>query len=314
MMKKIICVVSALLLCLALGACTPAHEEKYISGISFDPADYDTGATARYENKLYGIILEYPEKYQRVGNFDLDGYITFEGDGIAISVYVPDMENNDILTPQEYAETVLGLAESRPAKYGKCSGCKVTEEADGRIRIDFIVKGVDAFYRFAYEAPAEGFTEENADFQSVMSSIRIDDGVYNKLTRMSSRYTVLLEYAKSMQYITDANYANHCLNSFEMSKDERHKNDALSTSANIRAELLKIIEHKRGEDEGYDSMWEEICAEAQEIIDACISAEEAVKSGNYEEAQRIARTEFSYDLADNCSKFIETINAEISEY
>ncbi|MBQ7054640.1 MAG: hypothetical protein IJN97_05420 [Oscillospiraceae bacterium] len=313
-MKKIICFAMAFAICLSFGACSMSPREDYISGISFDPADYDTGALARYENKLYGIILEYPEKYERVGNFDLDGYITFEGDDVAISVYVPDMENNDILTAQEYTESVLELTGSRPAKYGKCSGSKVVSDDDERVRVDFIVKGVDAFYRFAYEAPAEGFTEENEDFQSVMSSIRIDDGIYNKLTRMSSRYTVLLEYAKSMQYITDANYANHCLNTFEMSKDERHKNDALATSANIRAELMKIIEHERDEDEGYDSMWEEITTEAQEVIDACLRAEEAVKSGNYEEAQRIARMEFSYDLSDKCSRFIETINAEISEY
>ncbi len=314
MMKKILCIALALALVFVLGACTPAYEEQYISGVSFDPADYDTGAMARYENKLYGIILEYPEKYERVGNFDLDGYITFEGDSVVVSVYVPDMENNDVLTAQEYAEDVLELASSQPAKYGKCSGCKTVTYDDGKIRIDFVVKGVDAFYRFAYEAPEDGFTEEDSIFQSVMSSIRIDDGVYNKLTRMSSRYTVLLEYAKSMQYITDANYANHCLNSFEMSKDVRHKNDALNTSANIRAELTKIIEHERGEDEGYDDMWDEIVAEAEEIIDACLKAEECVNNGNYEEAQKIVRAEFAYDLADNCSKFIETINAEISEY
>ena len=313
-MKKIICFAMAFAVCLSLGACSMSPREDYISGVSFDPADYDTGALARYENKNFGIILEYPEKYERVGNFDLDGYITFEGEDVAISVYVPDMENNDILTAQEYAENVLELSGSRPAKYGKCSGCKVVSDSDDKVRIDFIIKGVDAFYRFAYEVPSEGFTEENTDFQSVMSSIRIDDGVYNKLTRMSSRYSVLLEYAKSMQYITDANYANHCLNSFEMSKDERHKNDALNTSANIRAELIKIIDHERDEDEGYDAMWEEITEEAQAVIDACLRAEEAVNSGNYEEAQKIARMEFSYTLSDKCSKFIETINAEISEY
>ncbi len=313
-MKKIICFAMAFAICLSLGACSMSPREDYISGVSFDPADYDTGAVARYENRLYGIILEYPEKYERVGNFDLDGYITFEGNDVVVSVYVPDMENNDILTAQEYAESVLQLSGSHPAKYGKCSGSKVVSNNGERIRIDFVIKGVDAFYRFAYEAPAEGFTEENEDFQSVMSSIRIDDGIFNKLTRMSSRYTVLLEYAKSMQYITDANYANHCLNSFEMSKDERHKNEALSTSVNIRAELTKIIEHKRSDDEGYDAMWEEITEEAQSVIDACLRAEEAVRNGNYEEAQRIARTDFSYDLSDSCSKFIDTINAEISEY
>ncbi len=313
-MKKIICFAMAFAICLSFGACSMSPREDYISGVSFDPAEYDTRALARYENKNFGIILEYPEKYERVGNFDLDGYITFEGDDVAISVYVPDMNNNDILTAQEYAENVLELMGSRPAKYGKSNGCKIVSGDDGRVRIDFIVKGVDAFYRFAYEAPEEGFAEENEDFQSVMSSIRIDDGIYNKLTRMSSRYTVLLEYAKSMQYITDANYANHCLNSFEMSKDERHKNEALVASANIRAELEKIITHERGDDEGYNAMWKEIITEAQEVIDACLRAEEAVKSGKYEEAQRIARMELSYDLSDKCAKFIETINAEISEY
>ncbi len=304
----------AFAICLSLGACSMLPREDYISGVSFDPADYDTDALARYENRNFGIILEYPEKYVRVGNFDLDGYITFEGNDVAISVYVPDTENNDILTAQEYAESVLELSGSSPVKYGKCSGSKVVSRDDERVRLDFIIKGVDAFYRFAYEAPAEGFTEENGDFQSVMSSIRIDDGVFDKLTSMLSRYTVLLEYAENMQYITDANHANHCLNSFEMSKDERHKNDALATSANIRAELEKIIAHERGDDEGYDAMWKEITEQAQALTDACLRAEEAVRSGNYEEAQRITRTDFSYDLSDSCSKFIETINGEISEY
>lgn len=313
-MKKIICFAMVFAICLSFGACSMSTREDYISGVSFDPEDYDTGALARYENKLYGIIIEYPEKYERIGNFDLDGHITFEGNDVVVSVYVPDMENRDVLTAQEYAESVLELSGSRPAKYGKCSGCKVVSSDGERIKIDFIVKGVNAFYRFAYEAPAEGFTEENADFQSVMSSIRIDDGIYNILTRMSSHYTVFLEYARSMQYITDANYANHCLNSFEMSKDERYKNDALNTYANIRAELTKIIEYERDDDEEYDAMWEEITEKAQAVIDACLRAEEAVRSGNYEEAQRIARTDFSYDLSDSCSKFIDTIDAEISEY
>ncbi|MBQ6902714.1 MAG: hypothetical protein IJN71_06900 [Oscillospiraceae bacterium] len=316
MTRRILGVVLALVMTLSLASCAPDTED-YISGTSFDPIEYDTGAVARYENQLYGIILEYPEKYQRIGNFDLDGYVTFEGDGVVVSVYVPDTENNDILTAEAYVDEVLELPKTEGSgvtKYGKCNGYKVLKREDGKITIDFIVKGVDAFYRFAYSQSEEDFTEENATFQQIMGSIRIDDGVYNMLNRMASRYKVLLEYATSMQYITDANYANHCLNNFASSGDVRHKEEALSTSAAIREEIEKIISHKREEDEQYEEMWNEVVESAEKILESCKKAEECVKTGDYEGAQKIARTDFSYDLSDDASRFLATINAEIAEY
>ena len=203
---------------------------------------------------------------------------------------------------------------SGTTKYGKCSGYKTILRDDEKTTIDFVIKGIDAFYRFAYSSNDEDFSEDDYVFQSVMSSIRIDDGVYNKLNRMSSRYTVLLEYATSMQYITDANYANHCLNNYAQSNEERHKIDALNTSKLIRDEIGKILTHERDEGEGYDSLWEEIIEDAKKVEDACFRAEKCVQDGDYEGAQKIARTEFLYDLSEHASKFIATINAEISEY
>jgi len=315
-LKRTICLILAVVITLLISACT-ATQDDYMSGISFDPMDYDSGAYTRYENKLYGIILEYPESFARVGNFDLDGYITFEKGGVIISVYVPDTENNDILTAEEYVDEVLNLSGdegSGTTKYGKCSGYKTILRDDEKTTIDFVIKGIDAFYRFAYSSNDEDFSEDDYVFQSVMSSIRIDDGVYNKLNRMSSRYTVLLEYATSMQYITDANYANHCLNNYAQSNEERHKIDALNTSKLIRDEIGKILTHERDEGEGYDSLWEEIIEDAKKVEDACFRAEKCVQDGDYEGAQKIARTEFLYDLSEHASKFIATINAEISEY
>ena len=316
MNKRFFALILSAALLLSLCACTK-NEEDFISGTSFDQSEYDTASYARYENVLYGIIIEYPENYERVGNFELDGYITFEGEDTAISIYVPDVENNDILTPEEYVEDVLELDyddDSIITKYGKSSGFKAVTREDGNIRIDFIVKGVDGFYRFGFETAEEGFSEEDIVFQTVMSSIRIDDGIYNKLSRMSNRYDVLLEYATSMQYITDTNYANHCLNNFISTKEERHKQDALTTIATIEEEIGKILTHEREEDEGYDDQWQEITEEAQLVLDACTSARELISAGDIEGAQKILRTEFKYDLSDNSSAFISMINAELAEY
>ena len=317
MLKRIFAALCAASLVLSFSACRYT-EEKEISGVSFDQTEYDTASYARYENKLYGIIIEYPESYERVGNFDLDGYITFEGNENIISVYVPDAENEDILTPEEYVDEVLELDYdeelSYTTKYGKTGGFKAVTTEDGRIRTDFIIKGVDGFYRFAYETNEEGFTEEDMIFQTVMGSIRVDDGVYNKLSRMANRYTLLLEYITSMKYITDANYANHCLNNFDSTKDPRHKNDALATSATIREEIGKILAHEREEEEGYETQWQAIVTEAKKITEACERAEACIASGDIDGAQKIFRTEFAYTLSTNSTAFISVINAELSEY
>lgn len=316
MLKKLLLAALALIFIFSLGACTP-NEEDYLSGTSFDPIDYQTVETERYENRLYGIIIEYPETYERIGNFDLDGYITFEGDGNVISLYVPDTENNDILTAEAYVDEVLSLEKNEECgnvKYGKSSGYKVVTRESEKTAVDFIVKGVDGFYRFTFTSPDEDFTEEDETFRSVMSSIRIDDGIYSKLTNMSGRYTTLLEYATSMQYITDANYANHSLNNYLTTNDERYKDEALSASATIRTEMTNILEYERGEDEGYDYEWAQITDEAEKIITACDRAEDCVARGDYAGAQKIARGEFTYDLSDNASAFLSMINAEISEY
>ncbi len=316
MLKRILFFALTFVFILSLGACTP-NEEDYISGTSFHPIEYETVESARYENRLYGIIIEYPETYERIGNLDLDGYITFEGDGNVVSVYVPDTENNSILTPEEYVDEILRLEkneESGNVKYGKSTGYKLISRKDGKTTVDFIVKGVNGFYRFAFTSTDEDFTEEDETFMSVMGSIRIDDGIYSKLTRMSSRYTTLLKYATSMQYITDANYANHSLNNYLTTKDERYKTEALNASVTIRTELENIINYEREESELYDYEWDKIIAEAEKVVDACNRAEECVNRGDYEGAQKIARGEFTYALSDNASSFLSIINTEISEY
>ncbi len=316
MFKKLLFSAFALVFIFSLGACTP-DEEDYLSGTSFGTAGYEAVKMARYENSLYGIIIEYPETYERVGNLDLDGYITFEGNGNAIDVYVPDTENKDILTSEAYVDEVLGLEkneESGNVKYGKSSGYKLVSREDGKTTVDFIVKGIDGFYRFAFTSTDETFTEENEIFKSVMSSIRINDGVYTKLISMSKRYSVLLEYAVSMQYVSDANYANHSLDNYLTTNNERYKTAALDTSAAIRTEMTNIINYKREDGESYDYEWGKVVAEAEKIIESCNRVEECVVRGDYAAAQKIARGEFTYDLSDNASDFLSIINTEMSEY
>ena len=318
MKRRIFCFLLAALIALAVCGCKK-YEDDAISGTGFNPMDYvDESGYTRYENALHGIIIEYPGAYERVGNFELDGYISFEGDDKVIEVYIPDAENNDILTSEEYTNEILDIwyigEESHNVKYGKTSGFKAVQREDGKIRTDFVVKGVDAFYRFAFTADEEGFTEEDPVFQYVMSSIRIDDGIYNRLTRMASRYKVLLEYATSMQYITDVNYANHCLNSFDISKDVQSKAEAISTLETVKAEVNKIITHEREKDEGYDEWWNDVLTEAEVIIKNCDEAIAEINADKIADAQTIARTKFSYELSDKSAKFIAMINAEIAEY
>ena len=317
-MKKIICIILALAAVLALSGCT-SHEELAISGTSFDPIDYvNEGEFVRYENAVHGVIIEYPEGYERVGNLDVDGYISFEGDGKVIEVYASDTENNHILTPEEYTNDVIDIwyigEESYSTKYGKTSGFKAVRRKDGRIRIDFAVKGVDAFYRFAYEQDEETFSEDDPIFKYVMSSIRIDDGNYNRLSRMAARYSILFEYVSDLNYVTDINYVNHCLNSFELSKDESQKQEALRYVSSVRTEIMKIVDYEREEGEGFDDEWAEVVAEAEAIITTCDEIEAAIFDKNYEEAQRLARTKVGYALSEKAARYVATINAELGEY
>lgn len=317
-MRRIICALLALIVITSLAACTN-HEDLAISGTSFDPIDYvNEGEFARYENALHGVIIEYPEGYERIGNLDVDGYISFEGDGTVIEVHASDKEHNDILTPEEYTNDILDIwyigKESFATKYGKTSGFKAVNRKNGRIRIDFAVKGVDAFYHFAYETEEEGFTEEDPIFQYVMGSIRIDDGNYNRLSRMAARYSLLFEYVTQLNYITDINYVNHCLNSFELSKDDAQKQEALKYVDSVRAEIEKITAYEREEDEGFDAEWQEVLTEAESVINCCDRIEAAIFSEKYSEAQSIARSEVSYALSEKAERFVATINAELGEY
>ncbi len=317
-MKRLICAILALIVIASFAACTN-HEDLAISGTSFDPIDYvNEGEFARYENAYYGVIIEYPEGYERVGNFDTDGYISFEGDGTVIEVYASDKEHNDILTPEQYTNDILDIwyigEESYSTKYGKTSGFKAVRRNDGRIRIDFAVKGVDAFYHFAYETDEDGFSEDDPKFQYIMGSIRIDDGNYNRLSRMAARYSLLFEYVTQLNYVTDINYVNHCLNSFELSKDDMQKKEALRYVDSVRTEIEKITAYEREEGEGFDEEWQEVVTEAENVIDCCDRIEAAIFSENYSEAQSIARSEINYALSEKAERFVAMINAELGEY
>ncbi|MBQ7119963.1 MAG: hypothetical protein IJO09_07085 [Oscillospiraceae bacterium] len=315
-MKKILYIIMAAIMVLSLCACE--EEEAPISGKEFDPDDYALETVERYEHRDYGIIIEYPSAFsEKVGNFELDGYISFEKEDAAVFVYVPDYENNDVLFVEGYAKDILklqGEAGSGNTKYGKSSGYKSISHSGDRIRVDFVIKGVDAFYRFAYETKAEGFTEEDETFRQVMESIRIDDGVYNKLTSMAARYKTILDYAKSMQYITDADYINHSLNNFESTNEERHKNSALSTCVTIRTKISEICDYERAAGDIYEKEWNKIVGLAKGIVESCDRMEACINEGDIEGAQKIARTEFKDDLSKAAESYLSIINSEISEY
>ena len=297
-------------------ACEEAQPE--ISGTAFDPDEYEPETIERYEHRNYGIIIEYPSSFNnKVGNLELDGYITFESEDSSIFVYVPDYDNNGILFVEGYVTDILKLAGepgSGSVKYGKSNGYKVISREGDKIRIDFIIKGIDAFYRFAYVTKAEGFTEENETFLQVMGSIRIDDGVYNKLTSMASRYKTLLEYAKSMQYITDADYVNHSLNTFVSTNEERHKNSALATCSTIRTKISEICNYERAETDIYETEWKKIVELAKGVLESCENMEKCINNGDIAGAQKIARTEFGHDLNIAAESYLSIINSEIAEY
>ena len=316
MFKKLLYIFIAAVTVLSLCACE--EEQEAISGTPFDPEDYAPETIERYEHRNYGIIIEYPSSFSnRVGNLELDGYITFEKEDATIFVYVPDYDNNRVLFVEEYAEDILELSGdegSGIARFGKSNGYKAIEKTDEKTRIDFVVKGVDAFYRFAYETTDENFTEADETFLQVMGSIRIDDGVYNKLTSMVSRYKVLLEYAESMQYVSDINYVNHSLNNFLTTGEERHRETALKTCRSVREEIIKIRDYERTDGDLYEKEWEEIVEKASEVIDCCNRIETAINGGDISAAQKTARTEVSYELSELSAGYLSIINAEIAEY
>ena len=303
---------------MVLSLCACEEKQEAVSGVPFDPEDYAPETIERYEHRNYGIIIEYPSSFsKRVGNLELDGYITFEKEDATIFVYIPDYDNNRFLFVEEYAEDVLELPtgdDSGIARFGKSNGYKAVEKTDEKKRIDFVVKGVDAFYRFAYETTDEEFTEADETFLQVMGSIRIDDGMYNKLTSMISRYTLLLEYAESMQYVTDINYVNHSLNNFLTTGEERHKETALNTCRTVVEEISEIRDYERTDGDLYEKEWGKIVEKASEVLDCCNRIEKAINDGDIATAQKIARTEVSYELSELSAGYISIINAEIAEY
>ncbi len=297
--------------------CACEEQQEAVSGTPFDPEDYEPDTIERYEHRNYGIILEHPSSFERKGNLELDGYITFEREDATIYVYVPDYDNNKVLFVEEYADSILELSGDEGSgitRFGKSNGYKAVEKTEEKTRIDFVIKGIDAFYRFAYETTNEDFTEEDETFLQIMSSIRIDDGVYNKLTSMISRYNVLLEYATSMQYVTDINYVNHSLNNFGTTGEERHKETALTTCQTVRTKISEIRDYERADGDMYEKEWEKIVEKASEVLDCCNRIEQAIKNGDIAEAQKIARMEVNYELSETSSGYLSIINSEIAEY
>ncbi len=315
-MKKIISFVLMLLMLSLLVACAPDAED-YISGTEFEIPEFQTDTFAKFQNKNHGIIIEYPERLQRLGNFDLDGYICFEENDVSLRVYIPDTDTETIMSVEEYATRILKFpvtAESENIKYGKSTGYKAVLRKDGDATVEFIVKGVDGFYRFSYTCLESNFEKKTEEWEEIFATIRIDDGVYNKLGRMAYLYKELLEYATSMQYVTDANYANHCLNNFEISSDPQNKTDALNTYKNIKEELNLILNYERDESEPYGEFWERVISETEKMIAVCDEAIAAIERGDTWEAQKLARISVTYELSDVSSKFLSIINAEIAEY
>ncbi len=314
-MKKFICILSALILVLSLAACQP--EDDAISGIANIPEEEPEIKTARYENQLHGIIIEYPETYERVGNLDNDGFLTFEGDGNAVAIYIPDKEADLEMSESEYTTEVLGLPLSSDISlitYGKTTGYRTFTYEENLVTHEFIAKGVDGFYRFSFTCDKDMFSEDDPVFLDIMSSIRIDDGVFISLYKQSAQYTVLLQYATTQQYVTDADYANHCLNNYETSGDAYHIDTAKKTFSSIKDELIAITSYKREEDESFDELWVKIVADAERLQNTCDKAIEAIESGDIKTAQRLTRTEFSYELSDNAALLISAIQTEVGEY
>ena len=314
-MKKFICILSALVLTLSLAACQP--EDDAISGVANIPEEKPDVKTARYENQHYGIIIEYPETYERVGNLDSDGFLTFEGDGNSVAIYIPDTETDLEMSESEYTTDVLGLPLSSDVSlvtYGKTTGYRTFTYEGDLVTLEFIAKGVDGFYRFSFTCDRNSFVEDDPTFLDIMSSIRIDDGIFISLYKQSAKYTVLLQYVTTQQYITDADYANHCLNNYETTGDADHIDTAKKTFSTIRDELVAIINHEREEEESFAELWAEIVTEAERLKAACDKALEAIDSGDTKTAQKLTRTEFSYQLSDNAALLVSAIQKEVGEY
>ncbi len=316
-MKKVVSVFCILFLLLNLCACASKNEE-YISGAINEPAENVAELSfARYENPLLGIILEYPETFERVGNFNVDNHISFEEAGTEIYIYNPDSEADLMMTAEEYAINSLDLPNDEEAgmvTYGKTLGYRTYSRIGGRMRVDFVAKGLTSFYHFAFVCPESLFSEDDPVFSAVMSSIRIEDGKYTLLNKMLAEYTLLLDYVTTMQYITDANYASHCLNLYETSNDEAHLNTAINSFKTIKTNLDKIHTFVPGEDESFRDLWEKISFSAEKMSGFCSLAISAIHAGNLDEVRRISRSEFPYDLSNNAQLFLDAIATEISEY
>jgi len=316
-LKKFTAVLLTLSLVLSLSACFADSSEDYISGEAIPIEDLSEIDVERYENQFHGIIIEYPVGYERIGNLDADGFITFDGEGNSIAVYIPDSETDLEMSEQDYATNILRLpvsADAQPIVYGKTSGYKTRIVKDDKTTLEFIVKGLYAFYRFSFTCDTEKFSEELAAFRIATESIRIDDGVFTSLYRMSAKYSVLLQYATSQQYSTDANYANHCLNNYEISNDEAHLQTAIDTFSSIKEELGFIINHEREEEESFEDLWVKIVAEAERMSASCDEALAAIESRNIDEAQHISRVAYTYELCEYSQLLISAINTEIGEY
>ncbi len=317
MKKRITAALILLLIVFSISSC--GNQEDAISGVNPN-ADviYDDRDYSRYENKTYGIIVEYPSEAQRVGNYEKDGFLSFTWEKSKLEIYVPDKDNMDVMSAEEYVVDVLGIRpneESGNVSYGKSSGYRViTREEDGYVRSDFYVLGVDSVCRFGYVCPKNEFYDNEPTYYTIMSSIRIDDGKFDNLASMSNRYGVLLEYAISMQYITDINYVNNCLNNYVDLKDKDYLDRAKETVASIREEVGKIVNYERKEEDVYDEIWERVLAPAEELYKACEDIEKEIEAGNINAARSISNKKFTYTLSKEADTYLSTINKEISEY
>lgn len=342
-MKKLLlflCIVSCIL---ALSSCKndPTYDPSGTDYVFLNEKENES--FERYENELLGIIMEYPKDYTKVGNIDIDGFLTFEGDGNVISVFVPDSGSEHLFSAEDYAVKVLGFSKNENSgnvKYGKSNGFKYYEKKGGVTTITFVIKGIDAFYKFSFSSTDKNFSESDPVFTHVMDSIRIDDGIYSRLNLIANRYGLVLEYATSMQYITDANYASHCLKTLESTEMESYRQQAVDSISKIKSELLKItdidtatreelshiIEHEEFADRtatdasnavakrNFAALWESVITSAKKDMATCDEILAAIKEGNIKKAHELASLSFSYDLSNSATSFLKTINAEIQEY
>ncbi len=316
MKKRITAAIILLLIVFSMSSC--GNEQDAISGV--DPNAgivYDDREYSRYENRTYGIIVEYPSEAQRVGNYEKDGYLSFTWEKSKLEIYVPDEDNMDVTSAEEYVVDVLKIRpndESGNMSYGKSSGYRVITHEDGYIRSDFYILGAEAVCHFGYVCPEDETLDTNPTYQTVMASIRVDDGKFNNLASMSNRYGVLLEYAISMQYITDINYVNNCLGNYADLKDKDYLAKAKESLGLIREEIEKIVNYERKEGDLYDEIWERVLEPAEKLYKACDDIEKEIESGNISKAQSIGNKEFGYKLSEEAQNYLSVINDEIAEY